>query len=106
MLVSSRHQNIFDAFFFYQEQYQFLYDVIASTYPAQNGQVKKTSSQDKIEFHNEVGEVKQDANCVHPGGALNKTQEGSRAVGTSEPTNSTEEPEHSANGPASPTLTS
>lgn len=93
-------------FFFYQEQYQFLYDVIASTYPAQNGQVKKTSSQDKIEFHNEVGEVKQDANCVHPGSALNKTQEGSRAVGTSEPTNSTEEPEHSANGPASPTLTS
>ncbi|XP_057626198.1 receptor-type tyrosine-protein phosphatase C [Chionomys nivalis] len=88
------------------EQYQFLYDVIASTYPAQNGQVKKTSSQDKIEFHNEVGEVKQDANCVHPGGALNKTQEGSRAVGASEPANSTEEPEHSANGPASPTLTS
>lgn len=88
------------------EQYQFLYDVIASTYPAQNGQVKKTSSQDKIEFHNEVGEVKQDTNCVHPGGALNKTQEGSRAVGASEATNSTEEPEHSANGPASPTLTS
>ncbi|XP_026635801.1 receptor-type tyrosine-protein phosphatase C [Microtus ochrogaster] len=88
------------------EQYQFLYDVIASTYPAQNGQVKKTSSQDKIEFHNEVGEVKQDANCVHPGDALNKTQEGSRAVGASEPANSTEEPEHSANGPASPTLTS
>ncbi|CAO2637083.1 Receptor-type tyrosine-protein phosphatase C [Lemmus lemmus] len=88
------------------EQYQFLYDVIASTYPAQNGQVKKTSSQDKIEFHNEVGEVKQDANCVHPGGALNKTQEDSRAVGTSEPASSTEEPEHSANGPASPTLTS
>ncbi|XP_038204921.1 receptor-type tyrosine-protein phosphatase C [Arvicola amphibius] len=88
------------------EQYQFLYDVIASTYPAQNGQVKKTSSQDKIEFHNEVGEVKQDANCVHPGGALNKTQEGSRAAEASEPANSTEEPEHSANGPASPTLTS
>ncbi|XP_050007590.1 receptor-type tyrosine-protein phosphatase C isoform X2 [Alexandromys fortis] len=88
------------------DQYRFLYDVIASTYPAQNGQVKKTSSQDKIEFHNEVGEVKQDANCVHPGGALNKTQEDSRAVGASEPANSTEEPEHSANGPASPTLTS
>lgn len=88
------------------EQYQFLYDVIASTYPAQNGQVRKTSSQDKIEFHNEVGEVKQDANCVHPGGALNKTQEGSRAVGASEPASSTEELEHSANGPASPTLTS
>ncbi|XP_037067260.1 receptor-type tyrosine-protein phosphatase C isoform X2 [Peromyscus leucopus] len=87
------------------EQYQFLYDVIASTYPAQNGQVKKTNSQDKIEFHNEVDEAKQDANCVHPAGALNTTQEESRAAGASEPTSGTEEPEHSANGPVSPALT-
>ncbi|XP_036058169.1 receptor-type tyrosine-protein phosphatase C [Onychomys torridus] len=87
------------------EQYQFLYDVIASTYPVQNGQVKKTNSQDKIEFHNEVDEAKQDANCVHPAGALNKTQEESRATGASEPTSGTEEPEHSANGPVSPALT-
>ncbi|XP_076403630.1 receptor-type tyrosine-protein phosphatase C isoform X3 [Peromyscus maniculatus bairdii] len=87
------------------EQYQFLYDVIASTYPAQNGEVKKTNSQDKIEFHNEVDEAKQDANCVHPAGALNTTQEESRAAGASEPTSGTEEPEHSANGPVSPALT-
>lgn len=91
--------------FFHQEQYQFLYDVIASTYPAQNGEVKKTNSQDKIEFHNEVDEAKQDANCVHPAGALNTTQEESRAAGASVPTSGTEEPEHSANGPVSPALT-
>ncbi|XP_052593047.1 receptor-type tyrosine-protein phosphatase C isoform X2 [Peromyscus californicus insignis] len=87
------------------EQYQFLYDVIAGTYPAQNGQVKKTNSQDKIEFHNEVDGAKQDANCVHPAGALNTAQEESRAAGASEPTSGTEEPEHSANGPVSPALT-
>ncbi|XP_052055919.1 receptor-type tyrosine-protein phosphatase C isoform X2 [Apodemus sylvaticus] len=87
------------------EQYQFLYDIIASIYPAQNGQVKKTSSQDKIEFHNEVDGAKQDANCVHPAGPLNNAQEENREVGASEPTNGTEEPGHSANGPASAALT-
>ncbi|ERE74310.1 receptor-type tyrosine-protein phosphatase C-like protein [Cricetulus griseus] len=86
------------------EQYQFLYDVIASTYPAQNGQVKKTNSQDRIEFHNEVDEAKQDANCVPPADPLNKTQEDGRALGASEPPSGTEEPELSANGPASPAL--
>ncbi|XP_040593819.1 receptor-type tyrosine-protein phosphatase C isoform X3 [Mesocricetus auratus] len=86
------------------EQYQFLYDVIASTYPAQNGQVKKANSQDRIEFHNEVGEDKQDANCVHPAGAPNKTQEDGGASGASESPSGTEEPELSANGPASPAL--
>ncbi|XP_028629609.1 receptor-type tyrosine-protein phosphatase C isoform X2 [Grammomys surdaster] len=85
------------------EQYQFLYDIIASIYPAQNGQVKKTNSQDKIEFHNEVDGAKQDANCVHPAGPLNKAQEEKREVEASEPANA-EEPEHSANGPASPAL--
>lgn len=87
------------------EQYQLLYDIIASIYPAQNGQVKKTNSQDKIEFHNEVDGGKQDANCVRPDGPLNKAQEDSRGVGTSEPTNSAEEPEHAANGSASPAPT-
>ena len=87
------------------EQYQFLYDIIASIYPAQNGQVKKTNSQDKIEFHNEVDGGKQDANCVRPDGPLNKAQEDSRGVGTPEPTNSAEEPEHAANGSASPAPT-
>ncbi|XP_029394994.1 receptor-type tyrosine-protein phosphatase C isoform X1 [Mus pahari] len=87
------------------EQYQFLYDTIASIYPAQNGQVKKTNSQDKIEFHNEVDGGKQDANCVSPAGSLNKAQEDSKGMGASEPTNSAEEPEHAANGPASPAPT-
>ncbi|XP_031239946.1 receptor-type tyrosine-protein phosphatase C isoform X3 [Mastomys coucha] len=87
------------------EQYQFLYDTIASLYPAQNGQVKKTNSQDKIEFHNEVDGAKQEANCVHPAGPPNNAPAESREVGTSEPTNGTEEPEQSANGPVSPALT-
>lgn len=107
MHISFGHKNFLHASldaFFHQEQYQFLYDVIASTYPAQNGQVKKTNSQDRIEFHNEVDEAKQDANCVPPADPLNKTQEDGRALGASEPPSGTEEPELSANGPASPAL--
>ncbi|XP_055480647.1 receptor-type tyrosine-protein phosphatase C isoform X3 [Psammomys obesus] len=87
------------------EQYQFLYDVIASIFPTQNGHVKTTHSQDQIEFHNEVDVAKQDANCVHPAGALDKTQEDKRDGGASELASTTEEPEHSANGPAGPALT-
>ncbi|XP_051039146.1 receptor-type tyrosine-protein phosphatase C isoform X2 [Phodopus roborovskii] len=87
------------------EQYQFLYDTIASAYPAQNGQVKRDNSQDIIEFHNEVDGAKQGANCVHPADTLNKIQEDSRAAGPAEPPSGTEEPELSANGPSSPALT-
>uniref|UniRef100_A0A287DEU0 protein-tyrosine-phosphatase n=1 Tax=Ictidomys tridecemlineatus TaxID=43179 RepID=A0A287DEU0_ICTTR len=88
------------------EQYQFLYDIIASTYPAQNGQVKKNNNQeDKVEFDNEVDKAKQDANCVHQAGAPDKTHQGSKEVEGAEPTSGTEGPEHSANGPASPALT-
>uniref|UniRef100_A0A2K6G0G5 protein-tyrosine-phosphatase n=1 Tax=Propithecus coquereli TaxID=379532 RepID=A0A2K6G0G5_PROCO len=87
------------------EQYQFLYDVIASTYPAQNGQVKKSNKQeDKIEYDNEVDKVKQDANCVSPLDAPEKVYEGNTEAEGSEPTSGTEGPEHSANGPASPAL--
>ncbi|TKC46687.1 hypothetical protein EI555_018689 [Monodon monoceros] len=88
------------------EQYQFLYDVIASICPAQNGQVKKNNQQeDKIEFDNEVDKAKQDANCVSPPGALDKTPEGNKEDESSKPTSGPEGPEHSANGPASPVLT-
>ncbi|XP_066883539.1 receptor-type tyrosine-protein phosphatase C isoform X2 [Kogia breviceps] len=88
------------------EQYQFLYDVIASTCPAQNGQVKKGNQQeDKIEFDNEVDRAKQDANCVRPPGALGKTPEGNKEDESSKPASGPEGPEHSANGPASPVLT-
>ncbi|XP_030785532.1 receptor-type tyrosine-protein phosphatase C isoform X4 [Rhinopithecus roxellana] len=87
------------------EQYQFLYDIIASTYPAQNGQVKKNNHQeDKIEFDNEVDKVKQDANCVNPLGATEKLPEAKEQAAASEPTSGTEGPEHSVNGPASPAL--
>nr|XP_005540389.2 receptor-type tyrosine-protein phosphatase C isoform X5 [Macaca fascicularis] len=87
------------------EQYQFLYDIIASTYPAQNGQVKKNNHQeDKIEFDNEVDKVKQDANCVNPLGATEKLPEAKEQATGSEPTSGTEGPEHSVNGPASPAL--
>ncbi|XP_023370328.1 receptor-type tyrosine-protein phosphatase C isoform X1 [Otolemur garnettii] len=88
------------------EQYQFLYDTMASTYPAQNGQVKKNNDQeDKIEFDNEVDKGTQAANCVTPPGAPDKVHEGSKEAESSEPTGGPEGPEHSANGPASPALT-
>uniref|UniRef100_A0A452FNU6 Receptor-type tyrosine-protein phosphatase C n=1 Tax=Capra hircus TaxID=9925 RepID=A0A452FNU6_CAPHI len=89
------------------EQYQFLYDVIASTYPAQNGQVKKSKHpEDKVEIDNEVDKAKSDANCTSPPEALEKTPEGDKEAGGTKPTEgAAEEPEHAANGPASPVLT-
>ncbi|XP_020009596.1 receptor-type tyrosine-protein phosphatase C isoform X4 [Castor canadensis] len=85
------------------EQYQFLYDIIASTYPAQNGQVKKISKhEDKIEFDNEVDKAKQEANCVSPPSAPDKTHEGNQVM---EATSGNEWPEQPVNGPASPVLT-
>ncbi|XP_058130911.1 receptor-type tyrosine-protein phosphatase C isoform X2 [Dasypus novemcinctus] len=88
------------------EQYQFLYDVIASIYPAQNGQVKKCNNQeDKIEFDNEVNKTNQDANCVSPCGAPDKINEGNKEAEGSETMSGTEGPECSANCSASPALT-
>ncbi|XP_070624828.1 receptor-type tyrosine-protein phosphatase C isoform X2 [Bos indicus] len=87
------------------EQYQFLYDVIASTYPAQNGQVKKSKHpEDKVEIDNEVDKAKPDANCTSPPEAL-ETSEGDKEAGGAKPTEGAEGPEHAANGPASPVLT-
>nr|XP_020139909.1 receptor-type tyrosine-protein phosphatase C isoform X2 [Microcebus murinus] len=87
------------------EQYQFLYDAIASTYPAQNGQVKRDNRrEDKIEFDNEVDKVQQEANCVSPPGAPEKAHGGNQEAEGSAPTGGPEGPEHSANGPASPAL--
>ncbi|XP_006892178.1 PREDICTED: receptor-type tyrosine-protein phosphatase C [Elephantulus edwardii] len=88
------------------EQYQFLYDIIASTYPAQNGQVKKGKNQeDKVEFDNEVDKRKQDVNSVNLLDASDKTEEGNKEAEGPQPKSSTEEPECSANGPSSPALT-
>ncbi|XP_036611170.1 receptor-type tyrosine-protein phosphatase C isoform X2 [Trichosurus vulpecula] len=87
------------------EQYQFLYDIIANTYPAQNGQVKKSShQQDKIQFDNEVDTPNQDANCVSSSGNLDKTQEKSRKDEETKNTGGSKETESSSNGPTSPTL--
>ncbi|XP_065792401.1 receptor-type tyrosine-protein phosphatase C isoform X2 [Muntiacus reevesi] len=88
------------------EQYQFLYDVVASTYPAQNGQVKKSKHpEDKVEFDNEVDKAKPDANCTSPAEAPEKTPEGEKEAGGAKPTEGAEGPEHAANGPASPVVT-
>ncbi|KAK2507843.1 hypothetical protein MC885_003720 [Smutsia gigantea] len=86
------------------EQYQFLYDIIGSTYPAQNGQVKKNNQEDKIEFDDELDKAKQDANCVSPPGA--QQAEGASEEGEgSKPTSGPEGSEPPTNGPASPALT-
>ncbi|KAF6073613.1 protein tyrosine phosphatase receptor type C [Phyllostomus discolor] len=88
------------------EQYQFLYDVIASTYPAQTRQVKKHASQeDKVEFDNEVDQSKQEANSVCALGTPEKSQDGGPEAGGPKPAGGPEEPEPSANGPASPAMT-
>ncbi|XP_045154026.1 receptor-type tyrosine-protein phosphatase C [Echinops telfairi] len=87
------------------EQYEFLYDILASTYPAQNGQAQKCSNQeDKIDCANEVDKPKQEMNSVSPPAALDKTPEGNKEAEGSLPSG-TEEPECSVNGPASPALT-
>nr|XP_036860605.1 receptor-type tyrosine-protein phosphatase C [Manis javanica] len=86
------------------EQYQFLYDIIVSTYPAQNGQVKKNNSEDKIEFDHELDRAKQDANCICPPGAQ-QADGGSGEGEGPKPTSGHEGPEHAANGPASPAPT-
>uniref|UniRef100_A0A674HHS7 Receptor-type tyrosine-protein phosphatase C n=1 Tax=Taeniopygia guttata TaxID=59729 RepID=A0A674HHS7_TAEGU len=84
------------------EQYQFLYDTIASTYPAQNGQIKKNSQQeDKIEFCNEVGKSDQETDLITTDLAPPQPQEteapeicdGSKAA------DSTKETEGFTNGP-------
>uniref|UniRef100_A0A8C3JAC2 Receptor-type tyrosine-protein phosphatase C n=1 Tax=Calidris pygmaea TaxID=425635 RepID=A0A8C3JAC2_9CHAR len=47
------------------EHYQFLYDTIASTYPAQNGQIKKNSQQeDKVEFCSEVEKTNPETDLI------------------------------------------
>ncbi|XP_054569130.1 receptor-type tyrosine-protein phosphatase C [Eptesicus fuscus] len=89
------------------EQYQFLYDVIASTYPAQNGQVKKNPNrEDSVEFDSEVDKPKPEANCVSPASAPEKARAESRAQQDDpKPSSSPEGPDGAANGPESPALT-
>uniref|UniRef100_A0A8B9C5X9 Receptor-type tyrosine-protein phosphatase C n=1 Tax=Anser brachyrhynchus TaxID=132585 RepID=A0A8B9C5X9_9AVES len=88
------------------EHYQFLYDTIASIYPAQNGQVKKNSQQeDKVEFCNEVEKKDQETDLItidltpsipEENGA-SEVCEDSKAADTTKGT------ESSTNGPTTPT---
>lgn len=48
----------------FKEQYQFLYDTIARTYPAQNGQIKNIHQEDKVEFCNEVEKKDQESDLI------------------------------------------
>ncbi|XP_040466677.1 receptor-type tyrosine-protein phosphatase C isoform X2 [Falco naumanni] len=90
------------------EHYQFLYDTIASTYPAQNGQVKKNSQQeDKVEFCSEVEKKDQEADLI----TIDLTpptpeeNEPSEACEDSKAADSTKGTESSTNGPTAPVLT-
>ncbi|XP_070257527.1 receptor-type tyrosine-protein phosphatase C isoform X3 [Myotis yumanensis] len=88
------------------EQYQFLYDVIASTYPAQNGQVKKNPHrEDKIEFDHEVDKPRPEANCVSPVSAPEKVQADGKEQDDPKPSSSPAGTDRAANGPESPALT-
>ncbi|XP_010222838.1 PREDICTED: receptor-type tyrosine-protein phosphatase C [Tinamus guttatus] len=90
------------------EQYQFLYDTIANTYPAQNGQIKKNSQQEvKVEFCNEVEKTDQEADLITID-LTSSTPEGngaSEACVDSKAADSTKETESSVNGPTTPVLT-
>ncbi|NXU74523.1 PTPRC phosphatase, partial [Oreotrochilus melanogaster] len=90
------------------EHYQFLYDTIASTYPAQNGQIKKTSHQeDKVQFCSEVEKTDKEDDLItidlSPSTADKK--EISEVCDDSKAADSTRGTESSTNGPTSPVLT-
>ncbi|XP_064004321.1 receptor-type tyrosine-protein phosphatase C [Pogoniulus pusillus] len=90
------------------EQYQFLYDTIASTYPAQNGQIKKNSEQkDKVESCSEVEKTDQETDLITidltPSSPEEK--EPSEGCDESKAAGSTKGTESSSNGPTAPVLT-
>ncbi|NXR47407.1 PTPRC phosphatase, partial [Hippolais icterina] len=90
------------------EQYQFLYDTIASTYPAQNGQIKKNSQQeDKVEFCSEVGKSDQETDLITAdlGPPRPEEIEPSEICDDSKAADSTKGTESSTNGPTTAVLT-
>ncbi|PKU45538.1 receptor-type tyrosine-protein phosphatase hypothetical protein [Limosa lapponica baueri] len=90
------------------EHYQFLYDTIASTYPAQNGQIKKNSQQeDKVEFCSEVEKTNPETDLITidltpPTPEENKATE---VCDDFKAADSTKGTESSTNGPTTPVLT-
>uniref|UniRef100_A0A8C3TUN3 Receptor-type tyrosine-protein phosphatase C n=1 Tax=Catharus ustulatus TaxID=91951 RepID=A0A8C3TUN3_CATUS len=90
------------------EQYQFLYDTIASTYPAQNGQIKKNSQQeDKVEFCSEVGKSDQETDLITTDLAPPQPEktEPPEICDDSKAADSTKGTESSTNGPTTAVLT-
>ncbi|NXB50026.1 PTPRC phosphatase, partial [Leucopsar rothschildi] len=90
------------------EQYQFLYDTIASTYPAQNGQIKKNSQQeDKVEFCSEVGKSDQETDLITTDLAPSRPEEiePPEICDDSKAADSTKGTESSTNGPTTAVLT-
>uniref|UniRef100_A0A8C5UCP0 protein-tyrosine-phosphatase n=1 Tax=Malurus cyaneus samueli TaxID=2593467 RepID=A0A8C5UCP0_9PASS len=90
------------------EHYQFLYDTIASTYPAQNGQIKKNSQQeDKVEFCSEVGKPNQETDLITSDLAPPPPEENEppEICDDSKAAGSTKGTESSTNGPTTPVLT-
>ncbi|NXU54280.1 PTPRC phosphatase, partial [Turnix velox] len=90
------------------EHYQFLYDTIASTYPAQNGQIKKNSQQeDKIEFCSEVEKTnpERELSTIDLTQPMSQENEASEVCHDSTAAASTKETESSTNGPITPVLT-
>ncbi|KAM9283620.1 receptor-type tyrosine-protein phosphatase C isoform 2-T2 [Morus bassanus] len=90
------------------EHYQFLYDTIASMYPAQNGQIKKNSQQeDKVEFCSEVEKTDQETDLITidltP--STPEQNELSEVCDDSKAADSTKGTESSTNGPTTPVLT-
>ncbi|XP_069718610.1 receptor-type tyrosine-protein phosphatase C isoform X4 [Phaenicophaeus curvirostris] len=90
------------------EHYQFLYDTIASTYPAQNGQIKKKNQQeDKVEFCSEVEKTDRETDLI----TIDLTpptpeeNEPSEVCDDSKAADSTKGTESSTNGPTTPVLT-
>ncbi|XP_053928743.1 receptor-type tyrosine-protein phosphatase C isoform X4 [Cuculus canorus] len=90
------------------EQYEFLYDTIASTYPAQNGQIKKNRQQeDKVEFCSEVEKTDQETDLI----TIDLTpptpeeNEPSEVHDDSKAADSTKGTESSTNGPTTPVIT-
>ncbi|XP_062353247.1 receptor-type tyrosine-protein phosphatase C isoform X3 [Cinclus cinclus] len=90
------------------EQYQFLYDAIASTYPAQNGQIKKNSQQeDVVEFCSEVGKSDQETDLITTDIAPPQPEEiePPEICDDSKAADSTKGTESSTNGPTTAVLT-
>jgi len=103
----SIHTNFFSLFIF-KEHYQFLYDTIASTYPAQNGQIKKNSQQeDQVEFCSEVEKSDQETDLI----TIDLTpstpaeNEPSEVCDDSKAADNSKGTESSTNGPTTPVLT-